>query len=61
MRGGPMRGGPMRGGHSDSINAENFILNSHMLPKLEKLKNKFEKQNEFKNRIIPQRGNTQRE
>ena len=41
MRGGPMRGGPMRGGHSDSINAENFILNSHMLPKLKKeLKNK---------------------
>ena len=36
-----VRVGPMRGGHSASINAENFILNSHMLPKLKKeLKNK---------------------
>ena len=36
-----VRDGPMRGGHSASINAENFILNSHMLPKLKKeLKNK---------------------
>ena len=35
------RAGPMRGGHSASINAENFILNSHMLPKRKKeLKNK---------------------
>ena len=35
-----VRGGPMRGDHSASINAENFILNSHMLPKLKKeLKN----------------------
>ena len=35
------RAGPMRGGHSASINVENFILNSHMLPKLKKeLKNK---------------------
>ena len=34
-------GGPMRGGRSVSINAENFILNSHMLAKLKKeLKNK---------------------
>ena len=31
-----VRGGPMRGGHSASINAENFILNYHMLPKLKK-------------------------
>ena len=31
-----VRGGPMRGGHSASINAENFILNSHMLVKLKK-------------------------
>ena len=30
------RAGPMRGGHSASINAENFILNSHMLVKLKK-------------------------
>ena len=31
-----VRGGPVRGGHSVSINAENFILNSHMLVKLKK-------------------------
>ena len=31
----------MEGGHSASINAENFILNSHVLAKLKKeLKNK---------------------
>ena len=36
-----VRGGPMEDGHSASINAENFILNSHVLAKLKKeLKNK---------------------
>ena len=51
-------GGPMRGGHSVSINAENdFILNYHMLAKIRK---RIEKLNEFKNRLKPQRINTQR-
>ena len=31
-----VRGGPTRGAHIASINAENFILNSHMLDKLKK-------------------------
>ena len=40
-RGVKVRGGPMEDGHSASINAENFILNSHVLAKLKKeLKNK---------------------
>ena len=51
-------GDPMRGGHSASINAENdFIRNSHMLAKLKK---RIVKQNEFKNRLKPQRINTER-
>ena len=37
----------MRGGHSASINAENFILNSHMLAKHKKeLKNKMNLKND---------------
>ena len=31
-----VRGGPIRGGHSASVNAANFVLNSHMLPYLKK-------------------------
>ena len=31
-----VRGGPIRGGHSASVNAENFVLNSHLLPNLKK-------------------------
>ena len=51
-------GGPIRGGYSASMNAENFILNSHMLSKLKK---RIEKQNEFENRSKPQRINTRRD